>query len=94
MKQLPVIIPTLILIFMIVLLNVHIVRLDGEYRFLCKDRMTFVDTYIDMRTKNVGDYFSLPPKIRELLIRKKVLPEFSTGMKNEMRELFSVFGKK
>ncbi len=60
-----------ILIIIIILLNVHIIRITGGFEFTSKDHMTFKDTYVDVRRWTLFDYLSHSPRIRNYLLYER-----------------------
>jgi preprotein translocase subunit SecF len=53
------------------ILNIHIIRTADGFEFTSKDKMSFQDTYADVRQWGLADYFSHSPKIRNYLLEKK-----------------------
>lgn len=53
------------------ILNIHIIRTADGFEFTSKDKMSFQDTYADVRQWGLADYLSHSPKIRNYLLEKK-----------------------
>ncbi|MCP4350044.1 MAG: hypothetical protein GY795_31580 [Desulfobacterales bacterium] len=60
-----------ILIIIVILLNVHIIRITSGFEFTSKDHMTFKDTYVDVRRWTLFDYLSHSPRIRNYLLYER-----------------------
>ncbi|MFZ0944882.1 MAG: hypothetical protein WB930_14375 [Syntrophobacteraceae bacterium] len=78
---------TILLTLFLAPLSLHIVRTADGFEFIAKNELSFRDTFVDVRSWELDDYFAHSSRIRDYLFYTKHYIPLKKDVEKRMAEL-------